>query len=84
MQDKVCTLQDVPLPQVAGPKIVDITHSRKVSEAMEQLVTEAEGHESQELGSLLNKFSDIFSSGNEDLGRTSLVYHKSTLGRLIH
>ena len=82
---QVCTLQDVPLPheqQLADPKTVDNTHP-KVSEAMEQLVTEAEGlshHERQGLGSLLNEFSNIFSSGNEDLGRTSLVYHKIDTG----
>ena len=50
---------------------------------MERLVTEAEGlshHERQGLSSLLKEFSDIFSRGNEDLGRTSLVYHKVNTG----
>jgi hypothetical protein len=69
--------------QWAGPTTSDITYSRKINKAMELLVAEAEGlsyHERQGLDSLLNEFSEVFCSGNEDLGRTSLVYHKIDTG----
>ena len=82
-QDEVCALQNVPLSrerESSHPETFNISHS---SEPMEQLVMEADSlshHERQELCSLLNEFSDNFSTVNKDLGQTSLVYHKINTG----
>ena len=62
-------------------KLVD--RKAHVDEVIEQLLSRLEGVDNRkrnELESLLREFEDVISAGDNDLGRTSMVYHNIDTG----
>lgn len=71
----VCTVD--PFPKRKPPT------SRDIEGAIEKLLGKAEcptASDREQLQSLLHEFSDIISTGDDDLGRTDLVQHKIDTG----
>ena len=71
----VCTVD--PFPKRKPPT------SRDIEEAIEKLLGKAEcptASDREQLQSLLHEFSDIISTGDDDLGWTDLVQHKIDTG----
>jgi hypothetical protein len=65
------------------PKLKPMDRRAFVNEAIKQLLSQLEGVDDQkrdQLESLLREFEDVISAGEDDLGRTSMVYHKIDTG----
>ena len=53
---------------------------QSAAELLEINVTDMEKHQKKALEDLVQEFSDVFSTGKQDLGRTDWVYHSIYTG----